>query len=469
MATQQSCGMAIIPKALQAAVALPCPQQQAFRMSAPSSSPAPALRRLLHLGFALAVAVGGTAGTSVLTAPGDLARALGTPGLVLLFWIIGGLYTLLAANTLAELAGRLPQAGGWYGYAEAAFGEFPAVAVAWADWTSSCVAGALVALLLGDYLAQLLPAPLSDYPRTLAAGSIILLSALQWRGPRQAGRTQEITAALLILVLLAIVGGSAALPAAPSASAVSAAAKPAVSVVAALQVVVFAYDGWYGPIYFAEETPQPGRTLARALLLGVLVILGLYFVLNAALLRALPWPRFQGSTLPLAELAAGVLGPIGRRLVLGLGVAALLGVLNSVLLMATRVLFALGRAGHLPEVLGRVHEGGTPRPALLLALLLTLGLALSGNVASLEAITSILFVGYYVVGFAALLKLRQQGPPPGDAFRAWAHPWSTGLLVLLSIGFLVLNVLDDTRHALIAVLLVVGAWPLWRWQKGFRA
>ncbi|GAA4370930.1 amino acid permease [Hymenobacter saemangeumensis] len=432
-------------------------------MPAPSSPPA--LRRLLHLGFALAVAVGGTAGTSVLTAPGDLARALGSPQLLLVFWVIGGLYTLLAANTLAELAGRLPQAGGWYGYAEAAFGEFPAVAVAWADWTSSCVAGALVALLLGDYLAQLLPPPLSQHPRALAAATVLLLGALQWRGPRQAGRAQEVTAALLILALLAIVGASASLPAAPAWAPPVSKAGPALSVVAALQVVVFAYDGWYGPIYFAEETPQPGRTLARALLLGVLIILALYFLLNAALLRALPWPRFTASTLPLAELAADVLGPIGRRLVLALGVAALLGVLNSVLLMATRVLFALGRAGHLPATLARVHAGGTPRPALLLAVALTLALALSGTVASLEAITSILFVGYYVVGFAALLKLRRQGPPAPDAYRAWLHPWSTGLLVLLSVGFLVLNVIEDSRHALIAALLVVGAWPLWHWRK----
>ena len=108
------------------------------------------LRRLLGLGFALAVGVGGTLGTGVLSSPGELARAVpGGPGLGLALWLVGGFYTLLAANTLAELAGRLPQAGGWYGYAHAAFGEFAAVAVAWADWTSSCVTGALVALLLG--------------------------------------------------------------------------------------------------------------------------------------------------------------------------------------------------------------------------------------------------------------------------------------------------------------------------------
>ncbi|GAC1373142.1 MAG: amino acid permease [Hymenobacter sp.] len=422
------------------------------------------MRRLLGLGFGLAVAVGGTAGTGVLTSPGELARALGGPGPVLVLWVVGGLYTLLAANTLAELAGRLPQAGGWYGYAEAAFGEFPAVAVAWADWTSSCVTGALVALLLGHYLAQLLPTGPAWGPRLLAGAAVLGLGAVQFRGLREGSRAQEITAAIVVLGVLGLLGASALLPAAPRvAPAAPAGGLTAAALVASLQVVVFAYDGWYAPIYFAEETPQPGRTLSRALLGGVAAVLGLYFLLNAGLLRVLPFAHIHGAELPLANLAAALAGPGGRTAVLALGVVAMLGVLNSVLLMATRVLFALGRAGQLPAALARVHGGGTPRPALAVAMALTLALLLSGTVAALEAITSVLFVGYYVVGFAALFRLRRRGPP--GSFRAWGHPWSTGLLVALSAAFLGLNALTDTGHALVALALVAGAWPLWRWAR----
>ena len=441
---------------------------------APSLSPVPpppppplgGLRHLVGLGFGLAVAVGGTAGTGVLTSPGELARALGGPGPVLALWVAGGLYTLLAANTLAELAGRLPQAGGWYGYAEAAFGEFPAVAVAWADWTSSCVTGALVALLLGHYLAQLLPLPGPAAPKLLAGGAVLVLSAVQFRGLREGGRAQEITAGVLVLGVLGLLLASLRLPAAaPAGPVIPAAGLSAVGVVVALQVVVFAYDGWYAPIYFAEETPRPGRTLSRALLWGVAAVLSLYLGLNAGLLRVLPFARLREAEVPLAQLAAALAGPVGHRLVLALGIIALLGVLNSVLLMATRVLFALGRAGHLPAGLARVHRAGTPRPALAVATVLTLGLLLSGTVAALEAVTSILFVGYYVVGFAALFRLRRQGPVPAGDFQAWGHPWSTGLLVALSAAFLLMNAVADTGHALVALALVAGAWPLWRWGK----
>jgi APA family basic amino acid/polyamine antiporter len=433
----------------------------------PHSSLTKQLRRLVGLGFGLAVAVGGTAGTGVLSSPGELARALGGPGPMLVLWVVGGLYTLLAANTLAELAGRLPQAGGWYGYAEAAFGEFPAVAVAWADWTSSCVTGALVALLLGQYLGPLLPPALPLGPRLLAALAVLALAAVQARGLREGSRLQEITAAVLLLGVLGLLAASARLPAVvPTAAAASAGGGlTTAALVAGLQVVVFAYDGWYAPIYFAEETPQPGRTLSRALLGGVAAVLVLYFVLNAVLLRVPGFAAIHSSELALGELAAALVGPLGQQLVLGLGVVAMLGVLNSVLLMATRVLFALGRAGQLPAALARVNAGGTPLPALAVATALTLALLLSGTVAALEAVTAVLFVGYYVVGFAALFRLRRQAPvPPGD-YRAWGHPWSTGLLVAFSLAFLALNVVTDLPHALVAVGLVAGAWPLWRWAR----
>lgn len=296
---------------------------------------------------------------------------------------------------------------------------------------------------------------------------MLALAAVQARGLREGSRTQEITAAVLLLGVLGLLVASVRLPPAVAVAptAPMAGSLTAAALVAGLQVVVFAYDGWYAPIYFAEETPRPGRTLSRALLGGVAAVLVLYFGLNAVLLRVLPFATIESARLPLAELAGALAGPLGRRLVLGLGVVAMLGVLNSVLLMATRVLFALGRAGQLPKPLARVHAGGTPRPALAVATALTLALLLNGTVAALEAVTAVLFVGYYVVGFAALFRLRRQGPvPPGD-YRAWAHPWSTGLLVVLSMGFLGLNAVADWPHALVALGLVAGAWPLWRWAR----
>ncbi len=77
------------------------------------------LRRILGLGFGLAIAFGGTVGVGILRLPGTLAAALGDARLIVLFWILGGVWALLGAVAVAELAAMLPTAGGFYVYARA--------------------------------------------------------------------------------------------------------------------------------------------------------------------------------------------------------------------------------------------------------------------------------------------------------------------------------------------------------------
>ncbi|GAA3945886.1 amino acid permease [Hymenobacter algoricola] len=417
--------------------------------------------RLLGVGFGLAVVVGGTTGTGVLRSPREVAAAVGSPQGVLLVWLAGGLYALLGANAIAELGAMLPQAGGWYGYARRAFGEFVGVVVAWGDWVSSCVTGALVALMLSTYVALLFP-PLAGHERMVALAAVAGLGLVQWRGLRDASRAQELTALLVAGALLVVLAGSWWLPAAPFTSTSTLAGGSLGSLVLAFQAAIFAYDGWYAAIYFAEEDQDPARTVPRSMLGGVGLVILTYALLNAALLHALPFAELTTAELPLAEVADRLLGGWGRRAMLAVAVLGHLGVLNSVLLMATRVLFALGRDGLLPRPLARVHAAGTPRPALLTALLVTAALVVTGTAEQLLAVTSILFVSYYAVGFGALLWLRRTAPALPRPYRTWGYPLTTWLALLGSAAFLAGNAVTEPGNTLLAAGLVAGSYPVWR-------
>ncbi len=424
------------------------------------------LLRLLGLGFGLAVVVGGTTGTGILATPAEVAQAAGTPSRVLLFWLLGGLYTLLGAVQLAELGTMLPYAGGWMAYAERAFGRYVGYVVAWADWVSSCVTGALVALLSADFVTQLLPA-LAGYSTAVALALVAAFGAVQWRGVRAGSQAQEWTSLLMAAGLAAVVVGCFGwLPAAPAAPAVAPApAFSLASLMVLLQAVVFAYDGWYAAIYFAEEDHDPAQDLPRSLLLGVGLILLTYLLLNAALLHALPLTELARAPLPLAAAAGRLAGSWGERAVLVVALLALGGVLNSVLLMATRVLFALGRDGLMPGRLAQVSLGGTPRPALAVALLLTAALVLSGTAEGLLAVTTILYVGYYAVGYAAVLVLRHRAPQLPRPFRAWGYPLTTLVVLAGSVAFLLGNVLADPHNSLVAGALLLLSYPAYRWAQ----
>ena len=84
----------------------------------------------------MAMVFGGTVGVGILRLPGTLAAALGDSRLIILFWIVGGLYSLLGAVAVAELAAMLPEAGGFYVYARRAFGNGPGFVVGWSDWVN---------------------------------------------------------------------------------------------------------------------------------------------------------------------------------------------------------------------------------------------------------------------------------------------------------------------------------------------
>src|SRR5258708_12353796 len=98
------------------------------------------LMRVLGMGFGLAVIIGSTLGIGILRTPGLVAHQLGSPGSIVLVWLVGGVYTLLGSVCLAELGTALPQAGGYYVYARRTFGDTVGFAVGGPDWlTSSAV------------------------------------------------------------------------------------------------------------------------------------------------------------------------------------------------------------------------------------------------------------------------------------------------------------------------------------------
>src|SRR5579864_7227339 len=115
-----------------------------------SSAPALGLRKVLGVGFGLAMIVGSTLGIGILRTPGLVAGQLSGSGAILSVWIVGGLYTLIGAVCLAELGTMLPEAGGYYVYARRAFGDAVGFAVGWTDWITYCAVLGYVSIAMGE-------------------------------------------------------------------------------------------------------------------------------------------------------------------------------------------------------------------------------------------------------------------------------------------------------------------------------
>jgi APA family basic amino acid/polyamine antiporter len=432
------------------------------------------LLRVLGVTFGLAVAVGNTIGAGILSAPGEVAAHL--PSLWLFFgvWVAGALYALLGANSLAELGTMMPRSGGQYVYARRALGSYAGFVVGWSDWVSTCGAAAVVSMLIGEYAGRLVPA-LAPHAAAAAVAVTLLFTFLQWRGIGWGSRTQNLTSLLKALAFLALVaacfalGGGESGAAAEAGRQTSAAAGASllIGLTLALQAVIYTYDGWTGVIYFSEEVKDPARDIPRSLFAGVLSVAVIYLLVNAALVYVLPLARMAGETLAAGAAAEVIFGAYGDTVIRSLTVVALLSSVNALLLIATRVPFAMSRDGLFPAGALRVNAGGTPSVALALSALAAVLFVLSGTLKEVMAVLAFFFVANYAASFTALFVLRRREREAPRPFRAWGYPWTNALALLVSIAFLLSAVRGDTWNSVRALVLLALSYPAYLLVKKF--
>ena len=413
------------------------------------------LRRILGVGFGLAVIIGSTLGIGILRAPGLVAAQLQLPATIIAMWIVGGLYTMLGAICLAELGTLAPRAGGYYVYARRAFGDWVGFAVGWTDWVTYCAVLAYISIGMSEFLVELVPA-LSNV-RAVAIAILVGFVALQWAGLRVSSWFQQWTTAFKFLAFLALVVAGLALSPTETHATATTPSPTLEGTIAALQAVVITYAGWQSALYFAEEDRDPTRNLPRAMIGGVLAVIVIYVLVNIALLAILPVAELAAAKLPAADAAHRLIGGRGREIITVLSIISLPPLLNAIMMIGTRILFALGRDGLLWARVASVNRGGTPSIATLATTAVAVVLIATGTFQRLIAIASFFLALNYAICCLALVALRRREPTTARPFRAWGYPWSAGIVVAGALAFLVGAVIGDPTDSLVALgFLAVG-------------
>jgi APA family basic amino acid/polyamine antiporter len=432
------------------------------------------LLRVFGVGFGIAGAIGATIGAGILRTPGLVAAQLGDATLIIAAWILGGVYAMLGAISVAELGASLPRAGGWYVYARRAFGEYAGFATGWMDWLGNCASLAWVAITIGEYALLLAPA-IGKSAKVIAIVIILLFSLLHLLGARVGGDSQKLLSlakalAFMALVLACFIFGGRNASALSTQTPLHIPPTPAAlsfALVFALQAIITTYDGWYGAIYFAEEFQNPPRDIPRSLFGSVLSIICIYVLVNLALLYVLPLPQIAASNLPVADAAQAIFGAYSGQLITALALLSLLGLINAVTMGGPRILYGLSRDGMFSSVGARVNRGGTPVVALFLTTMAAVVLVLSGTFERLLAMAAFLYVAIYITGFAALFVLRKREPELPRPFKAWGYPWTTLIVLAGSLLFLVGAIISDTANSIYAVLLIALSYPVHLLVRGY--
>ena len=426
------------------------------------------LLRVLGVGFGLAVIIGNTIGAGIFRAPGQIAEQLPQPWIFLAIWVLGGVYALLGAISLAELGTMLPRSGGQYVYSRYALGEYAGFIVGWSDWISTCGSTAAVALVAGTFSGALFPA-LNGKGPAVAAAIAIVFGALQWHGIIWGSTIQNITSLLKALAFLLLIaaafalGGNGALT---SSQTYSTSAITIGAIVVSLQSAIYTYDGWSGVIYFSEEVDHPGRDVPRALFGGVLTIMAIYLLVNVALLYVLPIGGIAGKEFAAGEAANVIFGRHGDTIFRVLTIISMLSGINALHLMATRVIYAMSRDGLFTEKAAVVNVGGTPTVSLFLSVAVAVIFIVFGKTFErVITVCAFFFVADYVLSFISLFVLRRREPDKPRPYRAWGYPFTPGLALIGSILFLAGAIYADRENSLYALLLLAASYPVFRIVK----
>lgn len=429
------------------------------------------LKRALGRSFGIAACIGTIIGLGILRTPGEIASTIDDPWVYMGLWVAGGVFVLLSILVVAELISMTPRSGGPYALVANAFGPFPGFLLGWTDWLANCASGALKAVVLMEYAAVLMP----QLRPFVTPGALIISSAfalLQLGGVRLSGGVLQVAAAVFGVILLAV---SAALllgdPVAPPAAAGPTVLRTSIGwahygIVAA--AIVFTYDGWVSASYYSAELEGGARSSAIGSIRGTLVVIGLYLLLNAALVANIPLALLDGQELALAAALDLMYGAGAGNFIVLAALFILLAHQNVQYMGASRALYALSVDGLGSRRATGVSRRGTPTGAVLATWALVTLLILAGGFAFLLNMSALLFIVGYVAMVVGVFRLRRVQPDQPRPFRAWGYPL-TGLICAVGwVGIALFVGLMDPRSAAYSLVLAAASVPVFLWLKSRR-
>jgi basic amino acid/polyamine antiporter, APA family len=444
------------------------------------------LLRGLSLTDSILLMVGGIIGSGIFLTAGSIAGAVRTPRLFLGVWLVGGAVSLMACFAFAELGAMYPEAGGLYVYLREAFGDFPAFLYGWMVFTVIQSGGiAAVSVGFADYLGACLPVVSAHAiiakvgPWTLTRGglvavsAIVLVTAVNVVGLRRGSTVIN----LATIAKFAAIGGFVVLGFGIGHgswlhfSTGSVAAQPMTpgqlfsGFGVAMIAVFWAFDGWVFITWASGEVKNPQRTLPRTMILGILIVIVVYLLINGVYLFALPVAQIAKEETIAQASADALFSPGAGQWLSGLIALSCFGALASCILPGARVPYAMARDGVFFQAMGRVNRFRAPAVSLVGLSALAVVFTLSGSFDQLLTYSIFMSVVAYVVAVAGLFVLRRKYPDAPRPYRCTGYPYLPALYLVITVTWALNSVVSRPKETLIGIGIALLGVPLYFFWK----
>lgn len=377
--------------------------------------------------------IGSMIGSGIFRLPSTMMQKVQDPTLLILVWIIGGIFTIAGALTFAELAGMFPRAGGQYVYLRESMGKKWAFLYGWSFfWVVQTGIIAAVAVVFAEFTQRLFGASMTDaWIPVIAVGVILVLSLVNYVGVRLGGLVNNVFTvskfvALLALIVLGFAIGDQTVDT-PVTTETKAVVGPLllVAMVLAMLQGFFALDGWPQAAYVAPEVKNPTRNVPRAMFMGVAIVTVIYILATGVYVFLLTESEIihiaELKGVIAAEAAKTFSGENGAKLISAAVMVSTFGTVNAYILTSPRIFYAVAEDGLFPSVLRRLNPRfNTPTFAIIgvgfwAGILVMVGtFSEDAYTAIVEAVVFGIWLFYIptIIGYFRLRKRRPDAPRP---------------------------------------------------------
>ncbi|WP_455386807.1 APC family permease [Lactiplantibacillus pentosus] len=428
------------------------------------------LNRSLGFWSALSLVVGTVIGSGIFFKQSSVLDSAGSPSAALLAWLLGGLITLTAGLTIAEVGAQMPHTGGLYVYMEQIYGKL------WgflSGWMQIAVYGPAIIASIGAYLGILLVGFFnlnSGWQAPLSIGVIVLIGILNMFENRWGAAFQIATTLGKLLPIAAIIifglffGNQNAFG-----QSLHTISQSTGSFGVAVLATLFAYDGWILVANLGGEIKNPQKLLPQAIILGISLVLIAYTLVSYGILHFVPAATIhklgQQTTLYFAQAAFGTIG--GRLLNIGI-IISMVGCLNGKIMTFPRIVYAMAHQNQLPfaKQLSFLHKKShEPIVATIAILVYASIMILFFNPDRLSDLCIFTVYCFYVATFVGVFLLRKRNPASARPFSTPGFPVTPLIAILGALFVIISEIGSDLSGVLISLVIVAIGVPIYYWKR----
>ena len=430
------------------------------------------LRKTIGLSAALSTVVGMLIGSGVFFKPQAIYTATnGGPGLGLLAWLIGGLVTIAAGLTAAEVSASIVKPGGMMVYLEEIYDERIGFLTGWMQSILFIPAiSAALGIIFAQEVVNLLGIQNNIYVVVIAIAVIVFIALLNSLGAKFGGSIQTVSTVcklfpLAIIIVFGFIKGDS------STGIMTPLVGEGTNFIGAISQVLiatlFAYDGWIYVGALSGEMKNPSKHLPMAIVGGISIVMAVYLMINVAYLMVVPASEMALVSAPATLVAKQLFGSVGSKIISVGILISVFGTLNGFILTGGRIPYIMACDKRIPlsNVFSKLNANAVPLNGTWLIVVLSIIYSLSGKFNLLSDLAIFTIWIFYTMLFLGVVKLRKTRPEMERPYKVPMYPLIPMVAILGGLFIVISTLITQTQNAILGLVITLLGLPVYQYMK----